>query len=1308
MKTRIITTFLIATLLISAIPAFSQSTEQLFQKGIMAEEGEGNLPAAIDIFNAIVENANAEEALQAKALLHVGLCYEKLGKQEASKAYQKLVNNFPAQKNEVTIAKERLSRLILAEKKTTPISPKPKFTKIKIPTKLSWAVKLSPDGKELALVSDKKLWKMPLSSNLGVNISGTPVQLNTGGIEVEWTGLDWSRDGKWIAFNDYPKHDENGRYIENQSILIVPSDGGEPKKLVENFRSARVINYRISLSPDAKKIAFSSIDENQQQHVFSMDINTRTSKQLAEMEAREPAFSPDGKYIAFVKDKNMGIDEGDLGLWLVKAEGGTPVKLADAGKASSPVWSPDGKMIAYLDNSKGTQINIAPVNLNGNATDQKISIDAPEGIEEVRLLAGWTPDNRLGALMVSKLEFSLFTLPAKGGQAAMILNDVRAYQPRWSRDSKQIFYVTPPLDGTGRSYRQFIASVPSSGGKGSPLKTNINGESVKQFAYQSGNRVSPDGKWIVTSTWTPKDTNTLNVHWPTSKIWKVSVDGEEAIQITNTPGNFSDMSPCWSPDGKKIAFVRFQLVAGENDIFGGDPGIYCINSTGGEPELLVSVTGKYVNSVIWSPDGKTIAYQTKEINEPHTKKLNLYNIETNESLTIGSIESVNVNIEMAWSPDGKRIAFNDQEGKVIKIMNIEDGTVEDVITGLVDVNIYHLDWSPDGKRFVFGGLKGGNAEFWFLENFLPLDKLAHKEATTETPKTLTIKKVVAGETTLMWGSPSPDGQYITYSDPATLNLGIRELGTGKTSILTNEAAENPLQFNMASVVSPDNKHIAYAWYKNNHELRIINKDDPQPETLYANKDEDIWPCAWSPDGKIVYARSILNNTGQTRILAVNATTGETHIIKSFEHIFWIELCVSPDNNFIAYNFPNNADIHLISTDGKNESIIVNHPANDHILGWFPDKNQLFFKSDRSGTWDVWTIEVNNAKVSGAPKKVLSEFGKNASPMGFTKNGIFYYSLLSRKFNGFVLPFDQAEGAIQGELARPLQGSIRTAKWSPDGKSIALIKEIWNEDKRPLSVLNTKTGKENKMADWLYAWNIQWSPDCRNLLVEGMDKRKESGKDSRGGIYTIEIESGKITELLSVSDSKESYERAGSLWAKTLAEWTDDQKRYYYIKNDQLVSRDLETGQDKILLQNKNLNKFPYKLDLSPAGKKLLYINNDEIYIIPTTGNKEYLVTKVNTETGSGPNVRNCAVWSPDMNYLFYTENNGSEGAVLWRINTEGENKKEVWYSKFPISSLSIHPNGKQIIITELGQGVEIRKVENLSQEVEKIYAENEE
>ena len=77
-------------------------------------------------------------------------------------------------------------------------------------------------------------------------------------------------------------------------------------------------------------------------------------------------------------------------------------------------------------------------------------------------------------------------------------------------------------------------------------------------------------------------------------------------------------------------------------------------------------------------------------------------------------------MQFAWSPDSKRIAFDGPDGKVIKVISLEDGSIVNIETGLVDSNIGdRLDWSPDGERFVFVGGKGGSSEFWVIENFLP-------------------------------------------------------------------------------------------------------------------------------------------------------------------------------------------------------------------------------------------------------------------------------------------------------------------------------------------------------------------------------------------------------------------------------------------------------------------------------------------------------------------------------------------------------------------------------------------------------------
>jgi outer membrane protein assembly factor BamD (BamD/ComL family) len=122
MKTIVLTTILITALIaVDVMPSVAQSPEQLYQKGLMKEEGEGALQDAIDIYSKVADNSKADQSLQAKALLHIGMCYEKLGMQEAVKAYQRLVNNYPAQKNEVLLARERLSRLVQVADKNSEI-----------------------------------------------------------------------------------------------------------------------------------------------------------------------------------------------------------------------------------------------------------------------------------------------------------------------------------------------------------------------------------------------------------------------------------------------------------------------------------------------------------------------------------------------------------------------------------------------------------------------------------------------------------------------------------------------------------------------------------------------------------------------------------------------------------------------------------------------------------------------------------------------------------------------------------------------------------------------------------------------------------------------------------------------------------------------------------------------------------------------------------------------------------------------------------------------------------------------------------
>jgi Tol biopolymer transport system component len=709
MKSRIfLNVFLVLSIFMFLSANIQQTAEQLYQSGIYKEEVEGDLEKAIAIYEQILKDFPENKSTAAKALYHIGLCYEKLGNQEAKKAYQRLIKEYPGQIQEVNLAKERLASLAKAAE-TFP--NKPTFQKVRIPTKLSWTMQLSPDGQKVSLVSDKKLWIMPLSGKLGSDFPGAPVILNTDNVDVEWSGHAWSADCKWIAFNEvHLKEEKEG----NQSIYIVSAEGGKPKKIYENYRDARVCNYRLSLSPHGKTLAFSSVDlERNEQHIYTIPVDSGVPKQLVDALAREPVFSPDGKMIAYVEDKNLG--RGGGGLWVVPSQGGNPKHVADAKVASSPVWSPGGDMIAFVDyRDKFGKIHIIPIGKDGEAAGEKVSIDVPEGIQEVRLLAGWTPDNKIGAIFVSFQEFALYTLPAIGGKATVVAHGGYPTQPRWSSDGKQIFHTNVAEKGSSAWLRQSIAFVSAEGGKFSTIPIQSDAK-IQIPGWGAGNRISPDGKMIVFAGKTPKDSG-LHMH-----IWIFPVEGGKPKQLTEAPAQSTDMFPCWSPDGKAVAFVRARVPDKYVERFS-ETNIFILNVSGGEPKSLTSESC-HVNfsSIAWSPDGKLLAYFSRD-EDSSDGTLNVIPVNGGEPHVVGKVHSAHVNKELAWSPDSKRIAFNGSNDKVIKVISVEDGRIVDVQTDLVDTNIYHLDWSPDGKKFVFGGYKGGNREFWLMEDFLPLVK----------------------------------------------------------------------------------------------------------------------------------------------------------------------------------------------------------------------------------------------------------------------------------------------------------------------------------------------------------------------------------------------------------------------------------------------------------------------------------------------------------------------------------------------------------------------------------------------------------
>ena len=170
---------------LSGQSAFAQNAHDLFQKALVAERTQGDLDQAIQLYQQILANHADDRTLAAKALLQMGQCYEKLGNTEARKAYGRIVEEYADQTTISAQARTRLAALVSSVGRHRP--SRPTFTRIRVPTDIEENMKLSPDGKHISLASKKKLWIMPAAGQLGPDIPGEPVALDTAG--CLWVGL---------------------------------------------------------------------------------------------------------------------------------------------------------------------------------------------------------------------------------------------------------------------------------------------------------------------------------------------------------------------------------------------------------------------------------------------------------------------------------------------------------------------------------------------------------------------------------------------------------------------------------------------------------------------------------------------------------------------------------------------------------------------------------------------------------------------------------------------------------------------------------------------------------------------------------------------------------------------------------------------------------------------------------------------------------------------------------------------------------------------------------------------------------------
>jgi len=237
------------------------------------------------------------------------------------------------------------------------------------------------------------------------------------------------------------------------------------------------------------------------------------------------------------------------------------------------------------------------------------------------------------------------------------------------------------------------------------------------------------------------------------ELYYCNYDGGNQRRLT-TLGSLS-LSPCWSPDGSRIAFTSYRA---------GNPDLYAMNLASGKTEKISSKKGINI-APDWSPDNKKIAL-TLSVKDGNSE---IFTLDIQRRTLERITDHWATDVSPSWSPDGRQMAFvSSRSGNPqIFIQTIADSSVRRVTFGRGNYNTSPA-WSPRGNLIVYAGMTGGRFNI-------------HSIA----PNGTQYRQLTAGQGGNEDPSWSPDGRFITFSSNRT---GRREIyimradGTGQKKI----------------------------------------------------------------------------------------------------------------------------------------------------------------------------------------------------------------------------------------------------------------------------------------------------------------------------------------------------------------------------------------------------------------------------------------------------------------------------------------------------------------------------------------------
>jgi Tol biopolymer transport system component len=525
--------------------------------------------------------------------------------------------------------------------------------------------------------------------------------------------------------------------------------------------------------------------------------------------------------------------------------------------------------------------------------------------------------------------------------------------------------------------------------------------------------ISPDGKYI------------LRVENANGKeaLWLQNVPTKSNVRIVE-PSGATYRHLTFSPDGNYIYFLE----AADNT--GNNLNLYRAPVLGGEPRQIVRDVD---SDIAFSPNGNRMAYFRG--NDPISGQSRLLNANADgtDEKVLSVQNTASPALFLSWTPDGKQIAYAFRQARVgpkilggLELFDLASAKSSTLAT-FTDKVLYELHWLPNGRGLAV--CYGARPTIFQRQ----IGYVAYRGGGFRT-----ITRDANSYRTL---TVSEDGNTIATVQVKTTHTVDLIPGAG-----TKETSPTPILPGI-----PDAFGLSWAGDKellltNGSDLIQVSVDGTSRRTLASDAAGNINSAQQCGEQHVVLSWSFHGGSNGARIWRLNADGSGAKQLTDGKGDF-NPVC-SLDGKWVYYQDPGEDHILRVPIEGGSPEIVpgtaVSNAGISAPLGELsPDGKQMPFFSDSAFLHKH--LQIVNLDAGPNPMRcTLSPDPRVSGAVMFTpdEKAVAYPILENGVSNIWVQPLDGSPGR---QITNFKSGTFRNFSWSPNGKSLAIIREMSQSD-----------------------------------------------------------------------------------------------------------------------------------------------------------------------------------------------------------------------------------------------------------------------